>query len=308
MSQLPTSSALWATARGAVALDPFLVLGIVDLPAGATANGGEPFMGDRLLKKATEMAEAGAGMLDLGIPGHLPSPPVSEEEELDRVIPALRALVTHGGLPVSVNTRRSSVARVALEEGAAVIHDVSGLSFDPRLVEVVASSSAGLLLMHLTADPEGRLGGGYGDLLMEVVVELGEATQTAVDAGIDPSRIALDPGIGFGGSPGRSLASIREMGLLSEAGFPVVLGPTPEAAATAGAPAPGESLLAEAVVSALAWERGVRIFRVRHVEAVTRALTLVRQMVEDDPVAEAVQQAAAQMALGDAEPDPPARG
>lgn len=308
MSQLSTSSAVWATARGAVALDPFLVLGIVDLPPGATANGGEPLMGDRLLREAARMADAGAGMLDLGIPGHLPSPPVSEEEELDRVIPALRTLVTRVDLPVSVNTRRSSVALAALEEGAAVIHDVSGLSFDPRLVEVVAASSAGLLLMHLTADPEGRVGGGYGDLLMEVVVELGEATQTAVDAGIDPSRIALDPGIGFGGSPGRSLASIRELGLLSEAGFPVVLGPTPEAALTAGAPAPGGNLLAEAVVSALAWERGVRIFRVRQVEAVTRALTLVRQMVEDDPVAEAVQQAAAEMAPGDAEPDAPARG
>lgn len=290
------SSGVWTTARGEISLDPFLVLGIVNLPATSALNGSAPLVGEQLLAVARGMQEAGAGMLDLGIPGNLPTPPVSEEEELGRVIPALRTLVAHGHgpLPISVNTRRASVARMALEEGAAVIHDLSGLSFDPEMAEKVAATPAGLLLSHLTADPTEALAGGYGDLLMEVAVELGEAIQTAVDAGIDPRRVVLDPGIGFGSSPGRSLAAIREMGLLDEAGFPVVLGPEPDTYPASVAPDP----VAEAVVSALAWERGVRIFRVHHVAAVTKALTLVRQMVEDDPVAEAAQQAAAEVEAG----------
>ncbi len=286
-------------------LDPFLVIGILDLPTGVVSNGGDPLTGDPLAERALQMQVAGAGMLDVGVPGDGPVPALSEGDELRRVIPALRSLAAQIDLPISVNTRRASVARAALDEGAAVVHDVSGFSFDPELVGVVADSAAGLLLMHLRTDSDEGPDGGFADLLMEVAVELGEATQLAVDAGIEVGRIALDPGIGFDGSPGRSLAMIREMGLLDEAGFPVVLGPAPQArAASADVPPSHDGPVAEAVVSALAWERGVRVFRVRHVEAVVEALNLVRQMVEDDPVASAVL-ATSGSGEDDGEPDPP---
>ncbi|TVR63678.1 MAG: hypothetical protein EA422_08795 [Gemmatimonadales bacterium] len=302
MSQRLPSSDRWVTSRGSIPLDPFLVMGILDLPADARSNGGDPAVGGLLLERALRMQSAGAGMLDLGVPGGGAVPALSEADELRRLIPALRTLAARIDLPISVNTRRASVARAALAEGVAVIHDVSGLSFDPEMVEVVAGSDAGLLLMHLRTDSDEGSGGGFSDLLMEVAVELGEATQLAVDAGIDVGRIALDPGIGFDGSPGRSLAMIREMGLLDEAGFPVVLGPAPDTSdGAAGAGSLPDGPVAESVVSALAWERGVRLFRVRHVGAVLEALTLVRQMVEDDPVAHAVDAASA----SGGDPDPP---
>lgn len=178
------------------------------------------------LERALEAEAQGADLLDLGAESTRPgSGDVPVEEELRRLLPALRAIAPRTRLPISVDTRKSAVARAVLDEGAAIVNDISGLRYDADLSRVVAAAGAGLVVMHMRGTPRDMYGqAAYGDVVVEVVEELRQSVRLALDAGVPLDAIIVDPGIGFAKRPEHSyevLARLPELAVLDR---PVLVG------------------------------------------------------------------------------------
>jgi dihydropteroate synthase len=182
------------------------------------------------------MEESGADLLDIGAESTRPgSVRLSEHDELDRLIPVLAAVRGATSLPLSVDTYKAQVARAALAEGADMINDVHGTALDPSMSSIVAGSGAPVILMHNRSDASAsrdRVLGGryvgvdYADLVLDVLESLGDLLDTAIEQGIDRSRILLDPGLGFGKTVGQNLRLINQGDALRVLGQPLLLGPS----------------------------------------------------------------------------------
>src|SRR5262245_44586071 len=155
---------------------------------------------------ALRMEQDGADLIDIGGESTRPgSEPVSAAEELARIAPVLRPLTTRMRIPISVDTSKADVARAAIDSGAAIVNDVSGLRFDPSLGAVVARSGAALVLMHMRGRPRAMYAEAvYDDLMGEVRRELTESIEVATAAGVPVERLIVDPGIGFAKRPAHS--------------------------------------------------------------------------------------------------------
>jgi len=174
------------------------------------------------------MREAGADILDVGGESTRPqADPVSEVEELRRVVPVIERLAADVGLPVSVDTRRAAVARRALAAGAEIVNDVSGLGHDPELAGVVAEAGAGVVLMHMRGQPDTMDAlAVYDDVVAEVAAELAVRRDAALAAGIAPGQIVLDPGLGFAKRTEHNLAILARLDAFKALGHPVLVGPS----------------------------------------------------------------------------------
>ena len=269
---------LWQTAGGMIALDRPVLVGILNVTPDSFSDGGRYATVDAALGRAEELLRDGATILDVGGESTRPgATPVPVEEELARVVPVIEAVVKRFhrssqsvpsvGVFVSVDTTKSVVARAALDAGAAIVNDVSGLRLDPALGGLCAERGAGLVLMHSR--------GGVGDMaslehahypdgvLAGVRDELAGALARAAKAGIAAERIVLDPGLGFGKTPGQNVELLRGLGALRSLGRPLLVGPSRKRfLGDLTARAPEERDLATAASCALAWESGARLFRV----------------------------------------------
>jgi dihydropteroate synthase len=157
--------------------------------------------------------------LDIGAestrPGH---DKVSLDEELARLMPALEAVAGEVSLPISVDTYKAEVARLAVDAGATIINDIWGLKAEPELAKVAAESGAGLVLMH------NQKGTRYTDLVPDVVASLQTSVKTAIEAGVPQENIIIDPGIGFGKTPDQNLAVLAGLPALKVVGCPILVG------------------------------------------------------------------------------------
>ncbi len=201
------------------------VMGILNVTPDSFSDGGRYFEPKRALDHAFRMTEEGAGIIDVGGVSTGPdSRPVPPEEELRRIIPVIKELSRSTRVPVSVDTYRAGVAEEALEAGAQFVNDISGLG-DKDMVKVVASSGAPVVIMHVKGRPH-RMPKRpvYKDLLAEITMFLREKVDEAISAGVNESNIIIDPGIGFGKSPGQSLEVLRHLGELRSLGLPVMVG------------------------------------------------------------------------------------
>jgi dihydropteroate synthase len=173
-----------------------------------------------------DMASEGADLLDVGGESTRPgSRYIDAETELARVVPVVRALAAATDVPISVDTRKATVARAALAAGAAVVNDVSAGRDDPELLDVVAESGAGLILMHMQGTPASMQDDpSYGDVVAEVSDFLAERADAAEVAGVAPESIVLDPGIGFGKRDEHNYALLGAIEQLSGLGHPVLIG------------------------------------------------------------------------------------
>jgi dihydropteroate synthase len=223
------------------------------------------------------MLHDGADLLDLGGESTRPgAEPVSAEAELRRVIPVLRLLRSRLTVPLSIDTRRAEVAAAALAEGADIVNDVSALG-DPGMAEVVASTGAGLVLMHMRGTPATMQDHAvYGDVASEVTSELEGRLRLATAAGISADRIVVDPGIGFAKTAGQNLELIGRMAELERLGRPILLGVSRKAflGALLGGVPPGERVDATAAACVVGLLAGARIFRVHDIRPVRQALTV----------------------------------
>ncbi len=207
-----------------------LLMGIVNAtPDSFSGDGTLSTCSSTSLERALFQARAGADILDIGGESTRPgAEPVDEEEEIARVVPLVRALRQRDELSnvaISVDTTKSKVARAALEAGADIINDISGATFDARMLEVLAEAKCGVVLMHLRGAPSemgwSRKQGGSADVIEEVLGFWRARIQACREAGIEDSRIALDAGFGFGKSVSENLELLRR-GRELRLGFPLL--------------------------------------------------------------------------------------
>jgi dihydropteroate synthase len=249
------------------------VMGIVNVTPDSFSDGGVHFDPDVAAAAARQMVEEGAAIVDVGGESTRPgSAGVSTEEELLRVVPVLDRL--GGEVPLSIDTSKGAVARVAIERGAILVNDVTALRGDPDLADVVAGSGAYLCLMHMQGDPrtmqeEPR----YDDVAAEVASFLEERLAFAVVHGIAEERICLDPGIGFGKTVAQNLELVRRLDVLLALGRPILVGFSRKSSLRKLTGS--EDLLGASVAAAVtAFERGATILRVHDVKPHVDALTI----------------------------------
>ena len=267
----------WAIRGGAVALDKPVIIGILNVTPDSFSDGGRLSSVDAAVEHGARLAADGARLLDVGGESTRPgAAPVRAEEEIGRVIPVIEMLVKRGIGAVSVDTRKAAVARAALAAGAAVINDVSGLSFDPALAPLAAETKAGVILMHMRGTPATMDSlAEYQDVAAEVAAELAATAARAESAGIPREQIVLDPGFGFAKRAEHNFRLLDELATIVGVGYPVAVGLSRKRFLGAATGRPVEDRdRATAVACALAWERGARLFRVHDVALTREALSL----------------------------------
>jgi dihydropteroate synthase len=257
-----------------VPLSRSTVVGILNITPDSFSDGGRPLAAADALAAARRMKDAGAAILDVGGESTRPgAPPVSEREELDRVLPVIKAL-REVGLPISIDTRRAAVARMAFAAGAEIINDVSGLTKDPSMAHAAADLEAGVIIMHMRGEPDTMdAQATYMDVVSEVAGELDERVQAARQAGIAQDRIVVDPGLGFAKNGEQNLAILSYLEVFTDLGYPVMVGPSRKRflGAITGKPAEGRDA-ATAAACVVARMKGAALFRVHDVAAAREAL------------------------------------
>jgi dihydropteroate synthase len=253
-----------------------LIMGIVNLTPDSFSGDGVGSDAARGIERARAQLEAGADILDLGAESTRPgAPPVPAGEELARLLPVLRSL-RDAPVPVSVDTLKPEVMRAALAEGASMINDVAALSA-PGAVEAVAASDAAVCLMHMQGEPRTmQAHPEYGNVVAEIRTYLAGRARACVAAGIDRSRIVLDPGFGFGKTLAHNLALLRALPEFAADGFPVLAGLSRKSmlGLITGRPA-AERVAASVAAALLAVQRGAAIVRVHDVAATRDALAVL---------------------------------
>lgn len=259
-------------------LDRPRIMGVLNLTPDSFSDGGRYQGPEAALLRALEMVREGADLIDIGGESTRPgAPAVSAEEEMQRVVPAIELLRRELDLPLSIDTSKSSVAQAAMAAGANFINDISGLSFDPQMAGVAAASAAGLFLMHTPGRPEVmQQHAGYSDLLGEVIGFLQCSLDQAEAAGVARSKLAVDPGIGFGKDAAGNLQLLQRLRELQCLGTPVLLGTSRKSfiGKVLGQTDPQERLFGTLATVALGVERGAQIFRVHDVRAAREAALL----------------------------------
>ena len=279
----------WRVRGSAIPLEKPLVMGILNLTPDSFSDGGRLFSSAAdVFDHAVGMLDAGADIIDIGGESTRPgATPVSEQDELRRVMPVIERLASDRPRAViSIDTVKSRVARAALDAGAHIVNDVSGLRLDPGIASVCAKVGAGLVVMHSRGSNVSELASyqhaSYGDVVSEVLAELRKRVELARHGGVGAEYIAVDPGIGFAKRPEHSLAMLAALPRLVEWGHPVMAAvsrkrfigevtgvrePTGRLAGTLGA-----------TVAALAL--GARIFRVHDVRASREALDVAWEILK----------------------------
>jgi dihydropteroate synthase len=271
-----TTSSEWAVRGFGVRVDRPLIVGVLNLTPDSFSDGGRYADTDEALARAEEMVRDGADLIDVGgestRPGALA---VHTTEEWRRVGPVVEGLALRN-IPVSIDTMKADVARRAVDSGAVVLNDVSGLRHDPLLADVAARAGAGLILMHMRGTPRTMQSDlEYDDLVGQVQDGLQGSMDLAVERGCSPEQIVLDPGIGFGKSAAGNLELIAGIGRLLELGRPVLVGPSRKSFIGEILSVPVEERLEGTIAACLsALERGARLFRVHDVRQVRRAVDL----------------------------------
>lgn len=201
------------------------VMGILNVTPDSFYDGGRYFETEKAVAHGLRLIEEGAGIIDIGGVSTRPgSQPVSREEELGRIIPVIKELASHAKVPISVDTYRAGVAEKALEAGAQIVNDISGF-IDKDMARVVASAGAPVVIMHIKGRPH-RMprNPAYKNLLAEIALFIRKKADEAVSAGVNEANIIIDPGIGFGKSPGQSLEVLRRLSELRSLGLPIMVG------------------------------------------------------------------------------------
>ena len=284
-----TEATEWRTSRRAIDLTRPALMGVLNVTPDSFSDGGRYLDRRAAQRRLVELHEQGADIIDFGGESTRPgSSAVDEEEELRRVIPVIEFARENTDVPISIDTTKPAVARAAIEAGAEIINDISGLRFDSKIASLAAEFGAGLVLMHLRGVPrtmQERIH--YDDLIDEISGELLTSIEEALAAGCDPNQLVIDPGIGFGKTAEQNLILIQELDRFRRLGYPILIGPSRKSfmGEILGLALEDrlEATIAACVVSLL---RGARIFRVHDVRAVRRALDMAFAIVRQSDRAE----------------------
>lgn len=205
------------------------LMGILNVTPDSFSDGSEFNDPRQAVDHAVAMHEAGAEIIDIGgestRPGALE---ISVEEEINRVIPVVSKLkTTHPEIVISIDTTKASVAEAAMQEGADIINDISGLQYDPAIANIAAEYNAGLILMHMRGTPATMKAlCVYDDLIAEIKTFLVDAVAKAVSADLPKENIILDPGIGFAKTPAQNIEIMQHIADFADLGYPLLVGPS----------------------------------------------------------------------------------
>ena len=254
-----------------------LIMGILNLTPDSFSDGGHHALGEGAVARGLEMAAAGADILDLGGESTRPgSDPVSEGDEIARVVPVIKALRQRWQGVISIDTMKPAVARAAIEAGASMWNDVTGLTYAPDSLATAAELGCQVVLMHMKGEPKTMQDAPhYEDVVAEVVAHLKARAEAAMMAGVARDKIWLDPGIGFAKTAAHNLSLTRHLDQLVGLGFPVLYAASRKRvvqAVDATATDPLDRLGGSLALALEGVERGARMVRVHDVRQTVQAL------------------------------------
>jgi dihydropteroate synthase len=274
-----------------------LIMAVLNVTPDSFSDGGKYLDPDRAFARAIELEEQGADIIDVGAESTRPGAErVPEAEELRRLIPVLKRLRGKLTVPISVDTYKSAVAEKALEHGAEIINDPSGLTFDAQLARVAASRNAALIINHMRGTPEtwAKLPP-LKDVIGAIRHDLDAAVHRAVRSGVERTRIAIDPGLGFGKRREQNAEILARLDELATLEFPVAVGPSRKSFLPQTTEAPVQSLLQCATAAAVtaAILGGAHIVRVHDVAEMKPVVEVADQIlsfagISDSSVSHAV--------------------
>lgn len=246
------------------------VMGIINVTPDSFSDGGRHAQVEDALKKVEEMVEQGACVIDIGgestRPGYIP---VSDEEEIARVVPVIEAIKKQFDIPISLDTYKSKVAEAGIQAGADMINDIWGLKWDKAMASVIAKYDKACCLMH------NRKQADYTDFLQDVISDLDQSVELALTAGIDQNKLMVDPGIGFAKDYTQNLLMMNHLELLQKWGLPVLLGTSRKSMIGLTLDLPvdqrEEGTIATSVIGLM---KGCSFFRVHDVQGNYRALKM----------------------------------
>ena len=278
--------------REIVLFERTLLMGILNVTPDSFSDGGVYNEPEKALARALQMEEQGADIIDIGAESTKPgSARVSEAEELRRLIPVLKRLKGALSIPISVDTYKSSVAERALEHGAEIINDPTGLLFDQQLAKVVTQHDAGLVINHMRGTPEtwAKLAP-IKDLMRSLQGDLEASANRARQSGVQKHQMVLDPGLGFGKRREQNSEIIAKLGALKKLDMPLLLGPSRKAFLKKEQPQDTEFATAAAVAACvLNGAHIVRVHSVKEMRMVIDVADAIRQageVEEEEPGAE----------------------
>ena len=258
------------------------IMGILNVTPDSFSDGGK-HEGSAALEHARRMIAEGAQIIDIGGESTRPgAPEVTAKEEIARTRPVIEALRKEWQGSISIDTSKAAVAAAALEAGADIVNDVSGLTADPEMSPLCARTGCGVVVMHMQGDPRTmQLAPSYGDVVAEVIAFFEERISTLASAGIDPECICLDPGIGFGKTVEHNLALLRALPQLSVGGRPVLLGVSRKSfiGKTLGSMDLADRAWPTVAITAWARDAGARIHRVHEVKPNVEALRMTEAIM-----------------------------
>jgi len=258
------------------------VMGILNITPDSFSDGGRFFRPEDILRQAARMVEEGADILDIGGESTKPfSDPVSEAEELKRVIPAITAIRKEFSIPISIDTTKATVAGQAIAAGADIVNDISALTFDADMVAVAHDASCPLIIMHMQGNPKTmQVAPQYGDVVAETYSFLHQRLKQLRSEGIT-ADIVIDPGIGFGKTVNHNLSLLKHIKKFRTLGCPVLIGHSRKSFLGKLLDLPiDERDEATAVLSALCAMAGASILRVHDVGRTVKAVKLARAVIE----------------------------
>jgi len=258
-----------------------VVMGVLNVTPDSFSDGGQFFDAAKAVERGLRMAADGAAIIDVGGESTRPgSASVSDDEQIKRVVPVIKALCKKIDVPISVDTYKIEVAKAALEAGAGMINDITALS-DERMAELAAKHDMPVVLMHMQGTPTTmQVEPKYEDVVSEVLQFLLERARRAEDAGIDRKKIFIDPGIGFGKTLGHNLLLLRNIDKFVTSGYRVLIGTSRKSfiGKLTGREKPGERIFGTAATVALCAVACVSIVRVHDVAEMVDVVKIANKL------------------------------
>ena len=274
----------WQTSRRRISLDRPLVMGILNVTPDSFSDGGEFLSADEAIRRAEQMIADGVDIIDVGGESTRPgSASVDPEVEVQRTLPVVDAIAQRFDIPISIDTTKWLVAKAAIESGAEIINDISGLRWNARLADLAVSTKVGLVLMHsrgtfetMHSEPP------VDDIFADLYHSLTASIETAKTSGVREEQIALDIGIGFGKTFEQNLELLAKLGnIVSEfRSYPMLVGTSRKSfiGKILGDAPPSERLGGSLATALMAVERGAKIVRVHDVKETVAALAVAREI------------------------------
>ena len=259
-----------------------LVMGILNVTPDSFSDGGLFYNTDEAVSHAHQLIENGIDIIDIGGESTRPgAKKISEDEEIQRIIPVVKQIrELSSEIIISIDTTKSMVAQKAIQSGANIINDISGFSFDNKMIDVIRESKVPVIIMHMQGDPSNMQNNPvYNDLIIDISSFFKSKIKLAKDAGIKKKQIILDPGIGFGKTVGDNFQLINQLNEFCKLGFPVMIGPSRKSfiGTTLNLPV-DDRLEGTAAAVAVGVMNGARIVRVHDVKEIKRVVKIVEKI------------------------------